>query len=59
MDPYYMKKQKYMKDMIAITFFQLFIVFHVEGSIASIQHEKSLDVELNFTSNKYSHSKFD
>ena len=39
-------------DDIIITFFQVFIIFGVEGSIKSMECGYSLDVELNSTSNK-------
>ena len=57
--PCYMKNEKYMKNMITITFFHVFIIFHIVGSIESMQHGYSLDEELNFASNEYSHLKFD
>jgi len=49
----------YMKNMIAIMFFHAFLIFHVAGSIESMQHGYSLDEELNFASNEYSRSKFE
>ena len=55
----YIKNEKYMKNMIAITFFQVFLIFRVAGSIESIQHGYSLNEELNFASNEYSCSKFE
>ena len=57
--PYYTKNEKYMKNVIAITFFHVFIIFHVVGSIESMQHGYSLDEELNFSFNEYSRSKFE
>ena len=57
--PCYMKNEKYMKNMIAIMFFHVFLIFHVAGSIKSIKDEYYLDEELNFVSNKYSCSKFE
>ena len=56
---HYTKNEKYMKNMIAIAFFHVFIIFRVEQSIKSIPHGYSLDEELNFASNEYSHSKFE
>ena len=44
--PFYMKNEKYMKNMIAITFFHVFLIFRVVGSIESMQHGYS-DVESN------------
>ena len=41
------------------TFFHVFLIFHVAGSIESMQHGYSLDEELNFASNEYSRSKFE
>lgn len=41
--PYYMKNEKYMKKVIAITLFHVFIIFNVLGSIESMQHGYSLD----------------
>jgi len=55
----YMKNEKYMKNIIAIMFFHVFLFFRVAGSMESIQHGYSLDEESNFASNEYSHSKFD
>ena len=57
--PCYTKNEKYMKNVIAITFFNVFLIFHVEGSIESMQHGYSLDEELNFASNEYSRLKFE
>ena len=48
--PFYMKNEKYMKNVIAIMFFHVFLTFHVAGSIKSMQHGYSLDEELNFAS---------
>ena len=56
---YYTKKDKYMKNMISITFFHVFLIFCVAGSIKSMQHGYSLDEKLNFTSNEYSRLKFE
>ena len=39
--------------------FRVFLSFRVAGSIESMQHGYSLDEELNFSSNEYSHSKFE
>ena len=46
-------QKKYLKkcdDDIIIMFFQVFLVFGVEGSIKSMQSGYSLDVEFNFAS---------
>ena len=55
----YMKNGKYIKQMIAMTFFYVFLIFRVEEFIESMQHEYSLDEELNYASNEYSRSKFE
>ena len=52
--PCYAKNEKYMKNVIVITFFYVFLIFHVEGSIESMQHGYYLDEKLNFASNEYS-----
>ena len=57
--PCYMKNDKYMKSMVAITFFHVFFIFRVAGSIKSMQHGYSLDEELSFASNEYSYSKIE
>ena len=57
--PYYTKNEKYMKNVITITFFHVFLIFRVVGSIESMQHGYSLDEESNFASNEYSRSKFE
>ena len=60
--PRYPKKKIYLKkhdDDIIITFFQVFLVFGVEGSIKSMPSGYSLDAEFNFTSNELSRSKFE
>ena len=36
--PFYMKNEKYKKNVIAITFFHVFLTFLLAGSIKSIQH---------------------
>ena len=54
-----MKNEKYMKNGIAITFFHVFLIFRVVGSIESIKQGYSLDEELIFSSNEYSLYKFD
>ena len=53
------KKLEIYENMITITFFHVFLIFHVVGSIESLQNGYSLDEELNFASNEYSHSKFE
>ena len=55
----YMKNEKYKKNVIAIMFFHVFLIFRVAGSIDSIKYGYSLDEELNFASNEYSCSKFE
>ena len=50
---FFIKNEKYMKNVIAIMF------FHVAGSIKSMQYGYSLDEELNFASNEYSRSKLE
>ena len=55
----YTKNEKYMKNVILITFFHVFLNFRVGESIKSTQHGYSLDEELNFASKEYSHSKFE
>ena len=57
--PCYTKNEKYMKNVIAITFFHVFLMFHVDRSIESMKHGYSLDEELIFSSNEYSHSEFE
>jgi len=57
--PYYTKNHKYMKNVITVTFFHVFLIFHVAGFIKSMQHRYSLDEELIFSSNEYSHLKFE
>ena len=60
--PHYPKNKKYLKkcnDDVIITFFQVFLVFGVAGSIKSIQCGYSLDSESNSTSNELSRSKFE
>ena len=47
------------KNVIAITFFHVFFILHVAGSIERMQHGYSLDDEINFASNEYSRSKFE
>ena len=47
-----------MQNLI-ITFFQVFLIFGVAGSIKSMQCGYSLDVELNSPSNKLSCSEFE
>ena len=50
------KKKKYLKkrdDDVIVTFFQVFLVFGVEGSIKIMQCGYSLDAKLNSASNEY------
>ena len=49
---YYMKNEKYIKTIIAIMFFHVFLIFRVVGSNECMQHGYSLDEELNFASHK-------
>ena len=55
----YMKKEKYVKNEIAIKFIHVFLIFCVAKSIKSMQHGYSLNEELNHASNKFSGSKFE
>ena len=57
--PCYMKNEKYMKNVIIITFFYVFLIFCVAESFESMQHGYSLDEELNFSSNENSRLKFE
>ena len=57
--PYYTKNEKYMKNVIVIMFFHVFLIFRVAGSVESMQHGYSLDEELNVSSQEYSHLKFE
>ena len=59
---HYPKNKKYLKkcdDDIIITFFQVFLVFGISGSIKSMQCGYSLDAESNSASNELSRSKFE
>ena len=54
---HYPKNKKYLKkcdDDVIITFFQVFLVFEVAGSIKSMQCGCSLDAESNSASNELS-----
>ena len=53
------EKEKYVKNVIASTFFHVFLIFRIAGSLKNMQHGYSLDKELNFASNEYSRSKFE
>ena len=57
--PCYMKNEKYMKKHYCNHVFHVFVIFRVADSIKSMQHGYSLDEELKFASNEYSHPKFD
>ena len=60
--PHYPQNKKYLKkcdDDIIITFFLVFLVFGVTGSVKSMQCGYSLDVESNSASNELSRSKFE
>jgi len=48
----------YMKNVVAVTFFHLFLIFYVIGTIKCMENGYSLDQELNSTSNGCSCSKF-
>ena len=56
--PCYTKIEKYMKKVIATTFFHVFLIFRVARYIEIMQHEYSLDDELNFSFDDCSCSKF-
>ena len=56
---YYTKNEKYMKNVILIMFFYVFLIFHVARSIKSMQHEYYLDEESKFSSNKHFHLKIE
>ena len=58
-EPCYTKNEEYMKKRDCNHIFHVFIIFRVEGSIESMKHGYSLDEELNFASNEYSHLKFE
>ena len=58
-EPFYMKNDKYMKNVIATTFFQVFLIIPIERSIKSMKHGYFLDEEINFACNEYSQSKFE
>ena len=54
--PHYPKNKKYPKkhdDDIIITFFQVFLIFGVSGSVKSMPSGYSLDAEFNSASNEY------
>ena len=55
----YTKNEKYMKKHVYNHVFHVFLIFHVAVSIESMKHEYSLDKELKFSSNKYSHLIFE
>ena len=59
MDPATPKTLKKCNDDVIITFFQVFLVFGVEGSVKSMQCGYLLDAESNSTSNELSRSKFE
>ena len=57
-DPATPKNKKYLKkrdDDVIITFFQVFLVFGVAGSVKSMPSGYLLDVEFNSASNEYPH----
>ena len=56
---YYTKNEKYIKNVIVITCFYVFLIFRVVGPIESMKHGYSLDEEFNSASNEYSRSKFE
>ena len=49
------KNEKYIKNVIAITFFHVYLCFHVE----SMKHGYSLDEKSIFASNECLRSKFE
>ena len=56
--PRYPKNKKYLKkrdDDVIITFFQVFLVFGVAGSVKSMSSGYLLDGEFNSASNEYPH----
>ena len=58
----YPKNKKYLKkhdDDVIITFFQVFLIFGVVGSIKSMQCGYSLDLKSNSASNELSRLKFE
>ena len=55
----YKKCEIHEKNVIAITFFHVFHIFRIEGSIESMQHCYSLDEESNYVSEKCFRSKFE
>ena len=60
--PLYPKNKKYLKKRdgdVTITFFQVFLVFGVVGSVKSMQCGYALDAESNSASNELSRSKFE
>ena len=61
-EPCYPKNKKYLKkwnDDVIISFFHVFLVFGVAGSVKSMPSGYSLDVELNSASNELFRSKFE
>ena len=56
-EPCYMKNEKYMKKRDWNHVFHVFLIFHVAGSIESMEHVYTLDEESNFASNECCHSK--
>lgn len=46
--PYYTKNDEYMKNMITVTFFHVFLIFCVAESVESMKRGHFLDEELNF-----------
>ena len=57
--PCYTKNEKYMKKVIEIMIFHVFLIFCIVKSIECMIHGYSLDEELNFASNEYSRLKFE
>ena len=53
--PCHTTNEKYMKNVIAIMFFHVFLIFHVGRSIRSMKHAYPLDEELKIASKKYSY----
>ena len=61
-EPRYPKNKKYLKkwnDDVIISFFQVFLVFGVAGTVKSMPSGCSLDAKFNSASNELSRSKFE
>jgi len=55
----YMKNDKYMKNCDYNHVFNVFLIFHVAGSIESMKHVFPFDEESNFASNECCCLKFE